>query len=96
MLKKNLLLVFLILAFQQTLLAETIKVFDFTESEFKTLKVKKVRGADAKTKYSLGKNEYGNFIRSESENAASGLGKEIKINLSKTPFLNITWIVEKD
>ena len=96
MLKKNLLLIFLILTFQQTLSAETIKVFNFTESEFKTLKVKKVRGADAKTKYSLGKNEYGNFIRSESENAASGLGKEIKINLSKSPFLNITWKVEKD
>tara|TARA_B100000586_G_scaffold162422_1_gene118393 strand:- start:158 stop:328 length:171 start_codon:yes stop_codon:yes gene_type:complete len=50
MLKKNLLLIFLILTFQQTLSAETIKVFNFTESEFKTLKVKKVRGADAKTK----------------------------------------------
>ena len=96
MLKKNLLLIFLILTFQQTLSAETIKVFNFTESEFKSLKVKKVRGADAKTKYSLGKNEYGNFIRSVSENAASGLGKGIKINLSKTPFLNITWKVEKD
>ena len=96
MLKKNLLLIFLILTFQQTLSAETIKVFDFTELEFETLKVRKVRGADAKTKYTLGKNEYGNFIRSESENAASGLGKEIKINLSKTPFLNISWKVEKD
>ena len=96
MLKRNILLIFIIATFQQTLSAETIKVFDFTESEFKTLKVKKVRGADAKTKYSLGKNEYGNFIRSESKNAASGLGKEIKVNLSKTPFLNITWKVEKD
>ena len=96
MFKKNLLLIFLIATFQQTLSAETVKVFDFTESEFETLKVKKVRGADAKTKYSLGKNEYGNFIRSVSENAALGLGKEIKINLSKTPFLNITWKVEKD
>ena len=96
MLKKNLLLIFLILTFQQTLSAETIKVFDFTKSELENLKVKKVRGADNKTKYSLGKNENGNFIRSESENAASGLGKEIKINLSNTPFLNITWKVEKD
>ena len=96
MLKKNLLSIFLILIFQQSLSAEIIKVFDFTEIEFETLKVKKVRGADNKTKYSLGKNENGNFLRSEAENAASGLGKEIKINLSKTPFLNITWKVEKD
>ena len=96
MLKKNLLLIFLILTFQQTLSAEIIKVFDFTELEFETLKVRKVRGVDAKTKYTLGKNKYGNFIRSESENAASGLGKEVKVNLTKTPFLNITWKVEKD
>ena len=96
MLKKNILLIILILIFQQSLSAEIIKVFDFTEVEFETLKVKKVRGAKNKTKYSLGKNENGNFLRSEAENAASGLGKEIKVNLSKTPFLNITWKVEKD
>jgi len=77
-------------------LAEIIQVFDFTESELKNLKVKKVRGADGKTKYTLGKNENGSFIRSESQNTASGLGKEIKVNLSETPFLNITWKVEKD
>ncbi len=96
MLKKKLLLIILIITFQQSLLAETVKVFDFTESEFETLKVKKVRGAKNKTKYALGKNENGNFIRSEAEYAASGLGKEIELNLSKTPFLNITWKVEKD
>jgi len=96
MYKKNILLIFIILIFQQSLLAETIKVFDFGEIEFAKLKIKKVRGADNKTKYSLGKNENGNFIRSEAENAASGLGKEINIDLSRTPFLNITWKVEKD
>ena len=35
-------------------------------------------------------------MRAEAENSASGLGKEIKINLNETPFLNITWKVEKD
>ena len=53
MLKKKLLLIILIITFQQSLLAETVKVFDFTESEFETLKVKKVRGAKNKTKYKL-------------------------------------------
>ena len=33
--------------------AETINVFDFTEEELSTLKVRKVRGADAKTKYTF-------------------------------------------
>ena len=76
--------------------AETINVFDFTEEELSTLKVRKVRGADAKTKYSLGNNDNGKYIKAEANNSASGLGKELKINLIKTPFLNITWKVEKD
>ena len=77
-------------------LAESVNVFEFTEEELSTLKVKKVRGADAKTHYSLGNNENGKFIRAEANNSASGLGKEIKINLNETPFLNITWKIEKD
>ncbi len=94
---KNILLFFIIFFNLSTFsIAEKVLIFEFTESEFANLKVKKVRGADAKTKYSLGKNENGNFIRSEAQNSASGLGKEIKIDLSKTPFLNITWKIEKD
>ena len=76
--------------------AENINVFDFTEEELSTLKVRKVRGADAKTKYTLGNNENGKYIKAVANNSASGLGKELKINLKKTPFLNITWKVEKD
>ena len=76
--------------------AENINVFDFSEEELSTLKVRKVRGADAKTKYTLGNNENGKYIKAEANNSASGLGKELKINLKKTPFLNITWKVEKD
>lgn len=78
------------------LLAEEIKVFQFTEEEFGTLKIRKVRGADTKTQYFLGSNENGNFLKAVADNAASGLGKEIKIDLNKTPYLNITWKVEKD
>ena len=76
--------------------AEEIKVFEFTEKELGNLEVRKVRGADSKTLYSLGANENGNFIKAEANNSASGLGKEIKIDLNKTPYLNITWKVEKD
>ena len=72
--------------------AEKINIFDFTEREFKTLKVKKVKG---ETTWSLGFNENGNFIKAEAEGKGSGLGKEVKINLLKTPFINITWKVEK-
>ena len=77
-------------------LADEISVFDFTETELSKLEVRKVRGADNKTIYTVGVNENGNFLKSVAENAASGLGKEIKIDLNKTPFINITWKVEKD
>tara|TARA_Y100001960_G_scaffold130501_1_gene138798 strand:- start:927 stop:1538 length:612 start_codon:yes stop_codon:yes gene_type:complete len=76
--------------------AEEIKVFDFTEQELVDLNIRKVRGADNKTEYSVGNNENGNYLKAVANNAASGLGKEIKIDLNKTPFLNITWKVEKD
>ena len=76
--------------------AEKLMVFDFTEEELNSLEVRKVRGADAKTLYSIGKNENGNYLKAVAENAASGIGKEIKINLDKTPFINITWKIEKD
>jgi|TARA_B100001142_G_scaffold320827_1_gene366530 hypothetical protein len=74
----------------------TINVFEFTNSELSKLEVKKVRGADNKTDYSVGSNENGNFLKAVADNAASGLGKKLKIDLNKTPFINITWKIEKD
>tara|TARA_B100000767_G_C19729059_1_gene520774 strand:+ start:362 stop:1012 length:651 start_codon:yes stop_codon:yes gene_type:complete len=76
--------------------AEEVKVFDFTEFELSKLQIKKVRGADNKTTYLVGSNENGNFLKAVAENSASGLGKEVKIDLNKTPFINITWKIEKD
>ena len=86
----------ILLFYFNTAFAEKVNVFEFTEEELSTLKVRKVRGADAKTQYSVGNNENGNFLRAEANNSASGLGKKIKINLKKTPYLNITWKIEKD
>ena len=76
--------------------AETVKIFEFTEKELSLLEIRKVRGADNKTSYTVGSNENGNFLKAVADNAASGLGKEIKIDLNKTPFINITWKIEKD
>ena len=73
--------------------AEEIQAFNFTKEEFDNLTVRKIK---KKTKYTLGSNENGNFLKAEAEGQASGLGKEILINLNKTPYLNITWKVEKD
>ena len=76
--------------------ANEVKVFEFTKIELSELEVRKVRGADNKTLYSVGSNENGNFLKAVADNAASGLGKKIKIDLNKTPIINITWKVEKD
>ena len=76
--------------------ADKILIFEFTKKELLELEVRKVRGADNKTLYSVNSNENGNYLKAVADNAASGLGKEIKINLNKTPFINITWKVQKD
>ena len=76
--------------------AENILIFEFTEKELSELEVRKVRGADNKTVYSVSSNDNGNFLKAIADNAASGLGKEVKIDLNKTPFINITWKIEKD
>ena len=73
-----------------------VKVFEFSEKELSELQVRKVRGADNKTIYTIGSNEKGNYYKAIADNAASGLGKEIKIDLNKTPIINITWKIEKD
>ena len=89
-------LILVIALSQTTLYAEEVKVFEFTDKELSELTVRKVRGADNKTTYSVGSNENGNYLKAIADNAASGLGKEIKIDLNKTPFINITWKIEKD
>ena len=76
--------------------ANEVVVFEFTESELSQLEVRKVRGADNNTLYTVGSNENGNFLKAIADNAASGLGKEMKIDLNKTPFINITWKIESD
>ena len=94
----KLLIKFLItfLVFNNISFADEVKVFNFTEVELSELNVRKVRGADNKTIYTVGSNDNGNFLKAVADNAASGLGKEVKIDLNKTPFINITWKIEKD
>ena len=76
--------------------SEEVKVFDFTETELSKLEVRKVRGAENKTIYTVGSNENGNFLKAVADSAASGLGKEVNIDLNKTPFINITWKIENN
>jgi hypothetical protein len=89
--------IFICLLFMSGLsFSSEIRIFEFTEKELSELQVRKVRGADNETIYTVGSNEKGNFYKAVADNAASGLGKEVKIDLNKTPFINITWKIEKD
>ena len=49
--------------------AEKILIFEFTEKELLELEVRKVRGSDNKTKYTVGSNENGNYLKSVADNA---------------------------
>ena len=89
-------ILFLITLFSGPVVGENIYIFDFTEQELSELDVRKVRSADNNTVYTVGSNESGNYLKAVANNAASGLGKEVKIDLNKTPFINITWKIEKD
>lgn len=93
MLKNILFLLCLCLLFTNNVYSQNIEVVSFTEEELKTLKVKKIKKF---TEYQIGSNANGNYLRAKAEGQASGLGKEIKINLDKTPFINITWKVENN
>ena len=93
MFKTFFIILFISLAIINSALGEKIVVFEFTEEEKKILKVRKIK---KKTTYTLGSNDKGNYLKAEAEGKASGLGKETKINLLETPFINITWKIEQD
>ena len=92
----KLLIAFLIFLFSISFgYSQNIEVFKFTDEELSNLKVRKVRGAKNLTEYNILNEEGANILRAEVENGGSGLGKEALIDLNQTPFLNITWKVEK-
>ena len=71
MIKTFSLVVLLITLFNFGSFAEEIQAFNFTKEEFDNLKVRKIK---KNTKYTLGSNENGNFLKAEAEGQASGLG----------------------
>ena len=49
-----------LIIFSSSSIANEVKVFEFTDKELSELSVRKVRGADNKTIYSVGSNDNGN------------------------------------
>ena len=70
MFRKVLTIIIFSILIQQSLAAEITKIFEFTDEEMKTLKVRKLKG---KTTYTIGSNESGNYLKAEAEGKASGL-----------------------
>ena len=83
MFKKFLVFLFTINVISNVTYAEKIEVFKFNDEELQTLKVRKIKKL---TDYSIGSNENGNYLKAEAEGQASGLWKEIKIDLNKQIF----------
>ena len=85
-------LIFTFLFTEMLVSSEKINIFDFNDNDltkFKSHSIKK------KTNYSIIKENGESYLKAEAEGQASGLGREIKVDLNKTPFLNITWKVEQ-
>ena len=85
-------LIFTFLFTEMVISSEKINIFNFDDNDltkFKSHSIKK------KTNYSIIRENGESYLKAEAEGQASGLGREIKINLDKTPFLNITWKVEQ-
>ena len=93
MLRKFFIIFLIFFSYLLPVFAEKVVVFEFTEDEMKKLKVRKIKKL---TTYTLGSNDKGRFLKAEAKGKASGLGTEKKINLLKTPFINITWKIEEN
>lgn len=79
--------------FLNTALAvNNIYVVHWTQDELKTWEVKQFKG---KTQYSVRIRDKKDTLLSESTDSAAGLIKKMKVDLTKTPFLNWSWAVDK-
>ena len=67
--KNFFIILFISFIFSSGVVAENVIVFNFTEEEFKTLKIKKVKG---ETTWTLDNNENGRFIKAEAKGKGSG------------------------
>ena len=57
-----------LIIFSSSSIANEVKVFEFTDKELSELSVRKVRGADNKTIYSVGSNSNGNYLKAVADN----------------------------
>ena len=85
-------LIFTFLFTEMLVSSEKINIFNFNDNDLTKYKSHSIK---KKTNYTIIKEQDESYLKAEAEGQASGLGREIKVNLNKTPFLNITWKVEQ-
>ena len=85
-------LIFTFLFTEMLVSSEKINIFNFDDNDLTKYKSHSIK---KKTNYTIIKEQDESYLKAEAEGQASGLGREIKVNLNKTPFLNITWKVEQ-
>ncbi len=68
-----------------------VRVADFQSGDLSGWKEKQFRG---KTNYMIVRNDGRNALIATSSASASGLYKEMRIDLEKTPYLNWSWKAE--
>ena len=68
------------------------KIFNFNDGNLKKFKKHSIKG---ETNYEIIKENNNAYLKAKANGTASGLGVEKKIDLNETPFLNISWKLEK-
>ena len=68
------------------------KIFNFNDGNLKKFKKHSIKG---ETNYEIIKENNNAYLKAKASGTASGLGVEKKIDLNETPFLNISWKLEK-
>lgn len=84
-------LIYICFAFISTAAGADVRIGDFDRGDLSGWEEKEFAG---KTDYRIVYVEARKVLEASSNDAASGMFKEIKVDLEKTPYLNWTWRVE--
>jgi len=82
----------LLVLINPTFSKDVVEIFNFAKDDISKLKSHSIK---KKTDYKIIELNGEKILEAKAKGQASGLGKELKVNLNKTPILNITWKVKQ-
>lgn len=80
-----------LILFSSLSVAQTLNIAQFSQENLDSWETKSFVG---ETQYSITQLDDQTVLHAQTDQSASGLAKEIKVDLKKTPFLNWTWRIE--